>query len=98
MFVQIRMLSYVLFAKPGCMQNVSDFANTQFKHYLDNPHIDWFCNWCCLPFSNHSDLGFNAESNISSDFEISAIIQEQEGEYANIANRWTKATQQSVLS
>ena len=60
------------------------FTNTQFKHYLDNPHIDWICNWCCLPFSNHFDLGFNAETNISNDFEISAIIQDQEGEYANI--------------
>ena len=59
-------------------------TNTQFKHYLDNSHIDWICNWCCLPFCNHSDLGFNAESNISNDFEISAIIQDQEGEYANI--------------
>ena len=60
------------------------FTNTQFKHYLDNSHIDWICNWCCLPFYNHSDLGFNAESNISNDFEISVIIQDQEGEYANI--------------
>ena len=61
------------------------FTNTQFKHYLDYPHIDWICNWCCLPPCNHSDLGFNAESNISNDFEISAIIQDQEGEYANIS-------------
>ena len=60
------------------------FTNTQFKHYLDNSHIDWICNWCCLPFCKHSDLGFNAESNISNDFEISVIIQDQEGEYANI--------------
>ena len=60
------------------------FTNTQFKHYLDNSQIDWICNWCCLPFCNHSDLGFNAESNISNDFETSAIIQDQEGEYANI--------------
>ena len=29
-------------------------TNTQFKHYLDNSHIDWICNWCCLPFCNHS--------------------------------------------
>ena len=59
-------------------------TNTQFKHYLDNPHIDWICNWYCLPFCNHADLEFNAESNISKDFEISAIIQGQQGEYANI--------------
>ena len=60
------------------------FTNTQFKHYLDNPHIDWICNWSCLPFCNNSDLGFNAESNIPNDFEISAIIRDQEGEHANI--------------
>lgn len=60
------------------------FTNTQFKYYLDNSHIDWICNWCCLPFCNYSDLGFNAESNTSNDFEISAIIQDQEGEYANV--------------
>ena len=60
------------------------FTNTQFKHYLDNRHSDWICNWCSLPFCNHSDLGFNAESNILNDFEISAIIQDQEGEYVNI--------------
>ena len=60
------------------------FSNTQFKHYLKNLHIDWICNWWRLPFYNHSDLGFNAESNISNDFEISAIIQDEKGEYANI--------------
>ena len=62
MFVQIRMLSYVLIAKPGHMQNVLDLP-------IHNPHIDWICNWCCLPFSNYSDLGFNAESNKSNDFK-----------------------------
>ena len=54
------------------------FTNTQFKHYLDNPLIDWMCNWCCLPFCNHFDLGSNAE------LKISTITQDQEGEYANI--------------
>ena len=80
MFAQIRMLSYVLIAKPGRMQNVSDLP-------IHNSNTTWtirICNWCCLPFCNHFDLGFNAESNISNDFEISAIIQNQEGEYANI--------------
>ena len=57
MFVQIRTLSYVLIAKSGRMLNVSDLPITQFKHNLDNPHIDWICNWCCLPFCNHFDLG-----------------------------------------
>lgn len=55
------------------------FTNTQFKHYLDNPLIDWMCNWCCLPFCNHSDLGSNAEFQISNDFRnilhYSGIIQ-----------------------
>lgn len=46
--------------------------------------VDWICNWCSLPFNNASDLGFNAESNISNDFETPAIIQDQEGDYANV--------------
>ena len=65
------------------------FPNTQFKR-LKNSHINWVCNWCCLPFYNHLDLGFNVESNTSNDFEIFAIIQDQEGEYAN--KWWTKTT------
>ena len=31
------------------------FTNTQFNYDLDNPHIDWICNWCRLPFKNCSD-------------------------------------------
>ena len=48
--------------------NCLGFSNTLFKHYLKNPHIDWICNWWRLPFYNHSDLGFNFESNISNNF------------------------------
>lgn len=64
MFVKIRMLFYVLIAKPDRMQNVSDLpTHNSSTTNLDNPYIDWICNWCCLPFCNHSDQGFNAESN-----------------------------------
>ena len=84
MFAQIRMLSYVLSVKPGRIQNVLDLARHNSKNYLDNPHIDCICNWCCLPFCNNFDLGFNAEFNILNDFEISTIIEDQEGKYANI--------------
>ena len=59
------------------------FTDTQFKRYFDNPHIDWICGWFCLPFNNPSDLAFGAELSVSNDFEISAIIQDREGEYAN---------------
>ena len=84
MFFQIRTLSYVLIAKPGRMQNVSDLP-------IHNSNTTWtigistgFVTGVACHFCNHFDLGFNAEPNISNDFEISAIIQDQEGEYANI--------------
>ena len=59
------------------------FTNTQFNYYLGNPHIDWICDWCCLPFKNCSDQEFNADYNTSNEFEIPAILQDQEEEYAN---------------
>ena len=78
MFTQIRMPCET-WSHAKCL----GFTNTQFNYYLGNPHIDWICNWCCLPFKNCSDQEFNADYNTSNEFEILAIIQDQEEEYAN---------------
>ena len=59
------------------------FTTNEFKYYLDNPNIDWICNWCCLPFSSQKfaleeeiDLLANKTTN-SNEFQVEDANKEE---------------------
>jgi len=66
------------------------FTNVQFKYYLENPTVDWICEWCDFPFRDMDSLMYqDNEENLLDQGKISTTILTRNtsvNEYANISS------------
>jgi hypothetical protein len=51
-----------------------DMSTSAFKYYLQNPKLNWECNWCSLPFNELS------EGELVLELETENIISRQESD------------------
>ena len=54
-----------------CSPQCIGLSKGTFKHYLDNPDVDWTCGWCSLPFPFH-DVDYYSEEEV--DKEVSDLL------------------------